>query len=288
MVLKERGVAYVVAVDAESPAAQAGIQRGDIVSKIGSADQASESSRDLPLWRIRELLSGEPGQKLELELVRQGEAIEAHLTLATYPALKASLREIGGVTVVQLPSFSTQAQRSLDEALAQARSTNRPLLIDLRGVAGDDPEQGFEVAKRFAQGELGKLSSRDAVLETYRSDSEPAWAAPSIAVLIDRGSQGAAEVLASVLHQRAGALLLGEESYGHAGRTTRVNLSSGAFLELTDAFYAGPDGVLLTESLEPDFEVEGIRFATGEDAEEVLERAVGVFVEQRPAARSAA
>ena len=287
MVLKERGVAYVVAVDADSPAAQAGIQRGDIVSKIGAADQASESSRDLPLWRIRELLAGEPGQKLELELVRQGEAKEAHLTLGTYAIPQANLREIGGVSVLKLPGFTTQSQRSLDEALAQARAANRPLLIDLRGVAGDDPKQGFEVAKRFTQGELGKLSSRDAVLETFRSDHEPDWAAPSIAVLIDRGSQGAAEVLAAVLQQRAGALLLGEESYGHAGRTTRVNLSSGAFLELTDAFYAGPDGVLLTESLEPDFEVEGIRFATGEDAEEVLEKAVGVFVEQR-ASRSAA
>jgi carboxyl-terminal processing protease len=288
MVLKERGVAYVVAVDEGSPAATAGIERGDIVSKIGGAEQASESSRDLPLWRIRELLAGDPGRKLELELVRQGEAIDVHLTLGDYQEADARLREVGGVSVLALPGFSARTQHSLDEMLVRARTSSLPLLVDLRGVAGDDPELGFEVAKRFVRGELGKLLGRSEVLATFSSEGEPLWAAPAIAVLIDRGTQGAAEVLATVLHQRAGALLLGEESYGHAGRTSRVKLSSGAFLELTDAFYAGPDGVLLTSSLEPDSEVEGIRFATGDDAEEVLERAVGLFVERQQAARAAA
>jgi carboxyl-terminal processing protease len=129
MVLKERGVAYVVAVDAESPAAKAGIQRGDIVAKIGAAHE-SESSRDLPLWRIRELLAGEPGERLELELVRQGEAIEVELTLAAFESPRATLREVAGASVVVLPGFSQAALRSFDETLGRARAAGRPVLID--------------------------------------------------------------------------------------------------------------------------------------------------------------
>jgi carboxyl-terminal processing protease len=288
LVLKERGVAYVAAIDEQSPGALAGVQRGDILAKIGPAEQASSSSRDLPLWRIRQLLAGEPGQKLQLELVRQGEAIELELTLGTYALPQPRLREVTGVTVLALPSFEPAALRSLDDVLGRAKAANRPLLLDLRGAAGGDPEQGFEVAKRFTKGELGKLLDRSGELQTFRSEREPVWTGGAIGVLVDRGSQGAPEILASVLRQRLGAVVLGEDSFGHAGRTARVNLSSGAFLELTDAYYAGPDGERLTESLEPDVEVSGIRFATGEDAEEVLERAVGLFVERQQAERAAA
>jgi carboxyl-terminal processing protease len=287
-VLKERGVAYIAAVDAGSPAALAGIQRGDILAKIGTVPQVGASSRDLPLWRIRQLLAGEPGEKLGLELVRQGEPVEVELTLGSYPVPEPSLREIGGVSVLSLPSFEPQVLRALDELVLRAKTSGRSLLLDLRGSTGSDPEQGFEVAKRFVRGDLGRLLDRASVIETFEMDREPLWQAPELAVLVDRGTQGAAEVLTAVLRQRAGAVVLGEDSFGHAGRRARVNLSSGAFLELTDAFYAGPDGVRLTEGLEPDIEVEGIRFATGEDAEEVLERAVGLFAERLQSERAAA
>jgi C-terminal processing protease CtpA/Prc len=288
LVLKERGVAYLAAVDEQSPGASAGVQRGDILAKIGPAEQESASSRDLPLWRIRQLLAGEAGQKLELEVVRQGEALTVELTLGSYSPPEPQLREVSGVSVLRLASFAPPSLQSLDETLARAKAANLPLLIDLRGVAGDDPEHGFEAAKRLTSGELGKLLDRGGVVQTFRADREPVWTAPALGVLVDRGSQGAAEIFATVLRQRVGAVILGEDSFGHAGRTTRVNLSSGAFLELTDAFYSGPDGVRLTESLEPDLEVSGIRFATGDDAEDVLERAVVLFVERQQSERAAA
>ncbi|HUP24231.1 MAG TPA: S41 family peptidase [Thermoanaerobaculia bacterium] len=289
LVLKERGVAYLAAVDEQSPGASAGVRRGDILAKIGPAAQERASSRDLPLWRIRQLLAGEPGQKLELEVVRQGEALTVELTLGSYSPPEPRLREVSGVSVLRLASFAPQALRSLDEILARAKAANLPLLVDLRGVAGDDPEQGFEAAKSLTSGELGKLLDRKGVVvQAFRADREPLWTAPALGVLVDRGSQGAAEVFAAVLRQRVGAVVLGEDSFGHAGRTTRVNLSSGAFLELTDAFYSGPDGVRITESLEPDLAVSGIRFATGDDAEEVLERAVVMFVERQQSERAAA
>lgn len=287
LVLKERGVAYLAAVDEQSPGASAGVQRGDILAKIGPAAQ-SASSRDLPLWRIRQLLAGEAGQTLELEVVRQGEALTVELTLGSFSPPEPQLREVSGVSVLRLASFAPSSLRSLDEILARAKAANLPLFIDLRGVAGDEPEHGFEAAKRLTSGELGKLLDRSGVVQTFRGDREPVWRAPALGVLVDRGSQGAAEIFATVLRQRAGAVILGEDSFGHAGRTTRVNLSSGAFLELTDAFYSGPDGVRLTESLEPDVEVTGIRFATGEDAEDVLKRAVVLFVERQQSERAAA
>jgi len=71
-------------------------------------------------------------------------------------------------------------------------------------------------------------------------------------VLQDRGTLGAAEVLATVLRQRTGAKLVGERTFGYAGRQTEVGLSNGAVVQLTDAFYAGPDRERLRDGLKPD------------------------------------
>ena len=49
--------------------------------------------------------------------------------------------------------------------------------------------------------------------------------------------------------------MVGEHSFGYAGRLSLMPLSSGAHLRLTDAFYAGPDGEPISEGLEPDVEV---------------------------------
>ena len=54
-----------------------------------------------------------------------------------------------------------------------------------------------------------------------------------------------------MLQQLAGAELVGERTFGHAGRQVLVELSSGGRVFLTDAFYAGPDGEVIDTSLVP-------------------------------------
>ena len=66
---------------------------------------------------------------------------------------------------------------------------------------------------------------------------------------------GCAEVLATILQQSGGAHLMGLPSRGHAGRMEMLNLSSGAGLLTTDAFYCGMDGEPLAQPIEPDTRV---------------------------------
>ncbi|MEM6455381.1 MAG: S41 family peptidase, partial [Acidobacteriota bacterium] len=138
-----------------------------------------------------------------------------------------------------------------------------------------------------------------APLARYRSDDPPADAAAAAAasdradaaandnvrprfagrlvVLVDRGTQGPAEVLATVLRQRADATLVGEQTFGHAGRQTLIALSNGGRLLLTDAFYAGPDGTPLHEPLEPDERVrifDQLQLGDDDTVDPVLDRAI--------------
>jgi len=75
-------------------------------------------------------------------------------------------------------------------------------------------------------------------------------------LLVDRGTLGAAEVFATVLRQKVKAELVGERTFGHAGRQAVADLSSGGRLLFTDAFYTGPDKKPLKEALKPDLLVD--------------------------------
>ena len=62
VVAKERGIAFVLSVDLDSPAATAELEHGDIIAQVNGV-----STRRMPLWQFQTLLAGEPGTELELE-----------------------------------------------------------------------------------------------------------------------------------------------------------------------------------------------------------------------------
>lgn len=251
--LKDRGIAFAAAVEPGSPAAEAGVRVSDIVTTIDG-----RSTRLMPVWEIQEVLAADAGTPVELELLRQGQKVEATLVLERFAPPSAGLKRLDdGMGMVQvgglLPSAEMVLRATLEEA---ARKGEERLLLDLRGVAGGDPETAYRVAGMLASGELGRLDRRGESVETFQSEGEPIWQG-RLVVLVDRGTLGAAEVLATVLRQKAGAELVGEPTFGHAGRQALADLSSGGRLVYTEAFYAGPDGEPLMDSLEPDVRVSG-------------------------------
>jgi carboxyl-terminal processing protease len=253
--LKERGIAFVVAVDAGSPADQAGIRPGDVVSQVDGA-----STRLLPLWEIQEALAGEPGSRVEMELLRAGEELSVSFELTPYEAALATLEAVerNGVSagVLHVARFEPATVGRVEALLGEAREAGYDrLLVDLRSTAGGEPEAAYGVAGLFTGGELGKLIKREETLETYRGGETPPWSG-RLVVLVNRGTLSAAEVLATVLRQRLDAELVGEETFGYAGRQDLAELSNGGRLLYTDAFYTGPDGEPLNAALEPDTQVD--------------------------------
>lgn len=253
--LKERGVAYVVAVAPGSPAAEAGIEAGDLVTEI-----AGRNTRVMPLWEVKEELAREPGTTIAVELLRLGEPVSTTLTLASFTPPEPTLERVEGVPVLRIPSFLPETPARVRDLLDQVRADEGDrMVVDLRGIAGGDPEMVFPVAELFAGGELGALTAKGKRLAEYRSEGEPLWSG-SLVVLVTRGTLGPAELLAEVLRQAAGAELVGEQSFGWAGREEWADLPSGGRLFYTGAFYTGPDGEPLNQSLEPDLRVDRTSF----------------------------
>ena len=247
---RERGVAFVLGVEEGSPAAVAEVKAGDLLAKIDG-----ESTRTMGLWKIQELLAAAPGTRRELELLRRGEPKKATLELASWAAMAPRLEERRGVAVLRIPRFDAATAPAVATLLSKiSESQKTALLIDLHGVAGGVVAAGYAVAGLFVRGELGSLKARDEVIDRYRSDAEPRWRG-ALAVAVDGATVGPAEVLASVLRAAAGAKLVGQPTFGWAGRQELVELDGGARPLLTSAFYAPPDGALLRESVTPDLEV---------------------------------
>lgn len=246
-VAKERGIAFVVAVDHNSPGESAGLKQGDILAKIND-----RSTRRLPLWQLQAMLAEETGTELQLEVIRRGQTQDLTLVLGSYQTLPPELDEKSGLSVLKIARFDQDDLGEMRAALANLVDEGREkLLIDVRGVAGGSAEAAFAMAGLFVGGTLGKLSSRDEATLHFQSQEKPVWHGDTV-ILIDSGTQGAAEIFATVLRQGIGSQLVGRRSFGHAGRQRLLSLSNGSQLLLTDSFYSGPDGQPIDESLEPD------------------------------------
>jgi carboxyl-terminal processing protease len=270
---KEQGLAFVVAVEEGSPAAAAGLERGDLVAEIDGQD-----TRVTSLWRLESRLAGAAGEQLVLRTLRDGESEKRTLTLAEYSIPQPRVEQVESLPMLILPRIDSAAVGKARELLGGlVESGAERLLIDLRSVAGGDVEAAYALGALFASGELGGLETRGEERREFRSDAEPLWDGRTV-VLVDGGTLGPAEVLAAILRDGAGGELVGVRTFGWAGERTFVELSSGARLHLTTAFYTGPEGEPLSGGVAPDIVVDELSRSLDERdrslRELILERGV--------------
>jgi carboxyl-terminal processing protease len=251
--LREHGIAYVVSVDPGSPAVTAGIQGGDIVAQVNG-----ETTRTMPLWQLREMLAGAPGTEVKLELLRLGSPVKVSLKLGTYEPLAVTLKDVDGTPVLSIPTFEAGTAAAVGKQLAGTAVKDR-LVIDLRRVATGDPQAAYATAELFTGGNLGTLTRREQSLQTFTAERPPVWRGQRLVLLVNRTTMGPAEIFAAILRQKLKADLVGERTFGHAGRMGSAELSNGGRLFFTEAFYTGPDGKLLNQSLQPDVAVDRTR-----------------------------
>jgi len=222
----------------------------------------------MPLWEIQKRLAAAPGTRLDLEVLSGGQTKELTLELALFAPPQANVQSLQGASLLRLPSLEPEQLERVAGLVSELEDT--PLLVDLRGVAWGEPETAYAVGELFVQGELGQLLGRDGPVKSF-SGEDDVWQG-KLVVLVDRGTQGAAEILARVLQQGAGAKVVGQPSFGFAGHSRFIELDAGGSLVVTEGFYTGPDGEPLNQGIVPDLRVSerGRAFAEREDAIEDL------------------
>ena len=233
---------YVVAPVKGSPADQAGVRAGDIIEYIDG-----RATRDISLYDARQLLNGAPGSEVKLRILR---ANSPALTLAvkrgSFRAPPAEARmEAGKIGVLRINSLdggeAVDARARLQDLLKQGA---QKIVLDLRSVAGGEIQEGVTVANLFIRdGQIAKTIGREQkVLKSFEADPKVTVFNGPVVVLIDSGTAGAAEVVASAFLEDKRGDVVGEKSFGAGAEQELFTLRDGDGLLLTTVKWASGSG----------------------------------------------
>jgi carboxyl-terminal processing protease len=240
-VSKRFGYATIVSVLPGSPAEKEHLADGDVIESIGD-----QSTRELSLAVIRLMLEGKPGTPLTLSVIRPRKPDPDKLTFTRTVAAEPSLAEqqYDNATILYLRPGPLTAAR-VDEIAAKLKSAgkNRKILLDLRDSSGDDPMLGVRLANCFLkQGTLAILEGQKYPAQTFTADPAKFVTAAPLAILINRGTYGAAELAAAAIQDSKRGDLVGERSFGEGSVQKEIELPDGAALLLTVAKFESPSG----------------------------------------------
>jgi carboxyl-terminal processing protease len=239
-VSKRFGYAIVVSVLPGSPADKEHLDDGDVIESIGD-----HSTREMSLAVIRLLLEGRPGTTVTLSVVRPRKSEPDKITLIRSVAAVPILGEqqYDGATILYLKPGSLTTSRVDEIAAALKSSKNRKVLLDLRNSSGGDPQEGLRLANFFIkQGTLATLEGQKFPRQSFTADPAKFLTDEPLAVLVNRGTYGPAELVAAAIEDAKRGDVVGERTFGEGSVQKTIELPDGAALLLTVAKYQTPGG----------------------------------------------
>ena len=262
-----------------SPAEKAGLRPGDILKSIDG-----RHSRPLAVSTGQRLLRGAPGSSVKLAVLRAGAepfdvSVVRERLSASAPRGKMLENGTGYLRVGEFPARVADDLRAQVEFLK--KSGAKTLVLDLRDAAYGAPEEGVRVAEIFLKGGVVTKLAGSKVPELVLSAdaARGAWDGP-LAVLVDTGSAGPAEIVAAAMLDSGRASVVGEHTFGRAAIQKAVALPDGG-LVLTVAKYSSPKGTAIHgKGVEPSVPVASADDAAeGEGAKRdlILEKALEVL-----------
>jgi carboxyl-terminal processing protease len=241
-VSKRFGYAAVVSVLPGSPAEKAGVEPTDIFESI-----EGQSTREMSLPEIRSILAGTPGSTVNVSVVRARRAEPQKVVITrdvvTVPPVSEKIMpdEIGYIKVDALTKGKAQEIAAKIKSLEKTGA--KKLLLDLRYSAAGDESEGIAVANLFLNhGTITYLQGQKVPRQAYNADPAKAVTTLPVAVLVNRGTAGAAEIVASAILENARGDVVGEKTFGDGSVPKTFDLPDGGALILSVAKYYSPSG----------------------------------------------
>lgn len=233
---------YVIAPMKGSPADLAGVRAGDIIEYIDG-----KATRDISLYDAKQLLNGAAGSEVKLRILRAN-ARPLTLTVkrnASRAAAAEARMEAGRIGVLRINSLAEGDAADVRTRVQElAKQGAQKIVVDLRGTAGGSINEAVTVANLFIkEGLLAETSGREGkILKTFTADPKAAIFSGPVVALIDAGTAGAGEVVASALMERSRGQVVGEKSFGAGAEQQLYTLRGGDGLLLTTVKWASASG----------------------------------------------
>ncbi len=227
------------------PASNAGLKSGDALLSINGQDVRGMSTDS-----VSDLLRGEPGTKLRLEIERPGRKKTLTVTLErasiTLPPIPyyGILRDSIGYILFE--SFTENCSKDMRRAIVDLKGRGaKSFIIDLRGNGGGSLQEAVNIVNLFVP--KGKIivttkGKTKQAYEEYKTTREPIDTSSPLVILVDGHTASAAEILAGSLQDFDRAVIVGSRTYGKGLVQTTRSLPGNGYLKLTTSKYYIPSG----------------------------------------------
>ena len=230
---------------ANTPAAEAGLKKGDIILSIDDKPMAGKDNS-----YVSNSLRGEPGTSFKLKVKRPSTS-----KVLTFKITRRSIQlpsvpyygmQPGNIGYIKYTSFTEGSAKQIRSAFIDLKSKGaKGLVLDLRGNGGGSLGEAVQIVNMFVPKGItivqtkGKLQRANA---EYKTTEEPLDTVMPIVVLVDGNSASASEITSGSLQDLDRAVILGTRTFGKGLVQQVINLPYGGLMKFTTGKYYIPSG----------------------------------------------
>ncbi|MBQ7306526.1 MAG: S41 family peptidase [Clostridia bacterium] len=248
------GICTISRVFDNGPAKEAGVHKGDILYKVEDLYVDAYNLQDAV-----DIMRGTPGTDVNVTFLRDGEEISFVLTRAqiTVNQVEAMMLD-EGIGYIALYEFAGDCAAKFETALnSVVQQGAKGVIIDLRDNPGGWVNDAETIGDMFLdKGTLCYLEYKDGTREYYRTKDGKVDV--ELVILVNENSASSSEILSGALKDRAGATIVGVQSYGKGVVQSVLPIGTdGSGMQVTIGQYYTPNGNKVHKiGLTPDVEIE--------------------------------
>ncbi|MBK7181633.1 MAG: S41 family peptidase [Bacteroidetes bacterium] len=246
LIRQQGGYVYISEPYEGFPAQKADLRAGDKILKLNDIDVKGKTTDD-----ISKLLKGQPSTTIKLLVEREGESKPLEKIVNREEIKIKSVSYYGMVNkeigYIKLTGFTENASGEVKSALIELKKNAelKSVVFDLRGNPGGLLKEAIDIVNIFADKGTEIVSTKGKVKEwdkVHKAVNNPVDVNIPIAVLIDRGSASAAEIVSGAIQDLDRGVVVGQRSYGKGLVQQTRPLSYNSQLKVTVAKYYIPSG----------------------------------------------
>ena len=250
----ENNAIYVVKPMEGSPAEEAGIQTGDLITKVDGKEYSGEE-----LDQASNAIKGEEGTTVKLEILRDGETQELEVERRKIVVSHIVEKKFDNVGYLLIEDFDGGCAKEFEEKYKELESQGIDrLIIDLRNNGGGVVDEAVSIADMLLDKDDTILITKDKKgnEEITKSEHNPTITMP-VVVLTNGYSASASEILVGALQDNERATIVGTKTYGKGVIQEVDRLNDGSGLKITiEEYYTPNKNEINKVGIEPDEEID--------------------------------
>jgi carboxyl-terminal processing protease len=246
LISKQKGKILISEPYEGFPAQKSGLKAGDVLLEV-----AGKSTEKLSTEDVSALLKGPANKAVVVKVQRYGqkkpmdiEIMREKIQIDPVPYYGMLDKETG---YIRLSNFTENCTERVKMALIELKEKHgaKTLVLDLRSNPGGLLIEAVRIANLFVPKGQEIVSTRGKVKQwdkVYTASENPIDTIIPIAVLVNRGSASASEIVAGAIQDLDRGMIIGTRTFGKGLVQTTRDLSYNAKLKITTAKYYIPSG----------------------------------------------